>query len=147
MRLTLRTLLAYLDNILDPKDREVLSEKIRTSEFAQTLVQRMRAVLNDSDLSATELVGRGLGQDPNSVADYLDNTMSPEQLEEFERQCLDIGANANMQLAEVMSCHHVLAMMLGETAEFEASARGPMYRLGGRPSAGDVTAVTGSFSD
>jgi len=147
MRLTLRTLLAYLDNILDPKDREVLSEKIRTSEFAQTLVQRMRAVLNDSDLSATELVGRGLGQDPNSVADYLDNTMAPEQLEEFERQCLDIGANANMQLAEVMSCHHVLAMILSEPAQFEASARERMYRLGGPPSAGDETAVTGSFSD
>ena len=147
MRLTLRTLLAYLDNILDPKDREVLSEKIRTSEFAQTLVQRMRAVLNDSDLSATELVGRGLGQDPNSVADYLDNTMSPEQLEEFERQCLDIGANANMQLAEVMSCHHVLAMILSEPAQFEASARERMYRLGGPHSAGDETAVTGSFSD
>ncbi|HJN64956.1 MAG TPA: hypothetical protein QF761_02040, partial [Pirellulales bacterium] len=147
MRLTLRTLLAYLDNILDPKDREVLSEKIQTSEFAQTLVQRMRTVLNDADLSAAELMGRGLGQDPNSVADYLDNTMAPDQLEEFERQCLDSGANANMQLAEVMSCHHVLAMILSEPAQFEASVRERMYRLGSSTSADDEAAAGGFSSE
>ncbi len=147
MRLTLRTLLAYLDNILDPKDREVLSEKIQTSEFAQTLVQRMRTVLNDADISAAELMGRGLGQDPNSVADYLDNTMVPDQLEEFERQCLDSGTNANMQLAEVMSCHHVLAMILSEPAQFDASARERMYRLGSSTSAGNDAAVGGFSSE
>ena len=76
MRLTLRTLLAYLDNILEPADRKILAEKIETSEFAQELIQRMRTVLNNTDLTAPEPVGRGLGRDPNSVAEYLDNAMA-----------------------------------------------------------------------
>ena len=129
MRLTLRTLLAYLDNILEPADREILAEKIETSEFAQGLIQRMRTVLNNTDLTALEPVGRGLGRDPNSVAEYLDNAMAREQLEEFERLCLDQGSEADIQLAEVTSCHHVLTMVLSEPVQFETATRERMYRL------------------
>ncbi len=129
MRLTLRTLLAYLDNILEPADREILAEKIETSEFAQELIQRMRTVLNNTDLTAPEPVGRGLGRDPNSVAEYLDNAMAREQLEEFERLCLDQGSEADIQLAEVTSCHHVLTMVLSEPVQFETATRERMYRL------------------
>ena len=52
MRLTLRTLFAYLDNILEPEDRELLEKKIQESEFAQNLIRRSRETLNDHDLSA-----------------------------------------------------------------------------------------------
>ena len=53
MRLTLRTMLAYLDNallppdskVLAPADAEALGKKINESDFASGLVQRVKAVL------------------------------------------------------------------------------------------------------
>ena len=42
MRLTLRTLLAYLDNTLDAQDAESLVVKLSESGFATQLVLRIR---------------------------------------------------------------------------------------------------------
>ena len=42
MRLTLRTLLAYMDDILDPADHEELAKKIEASDFAAELIHRSR---------------------------------------------------------------------------------------------------------
>ena len=42
MRLTLRTLLAYLDDILDPADAEDIGRKIEDSDFATSLVTKIR---------------------------------------------------------------------------------------------------------
>ena len=129
MRLTLRTLLAYLDNILEPEDRELLEKKIQESEFAQNLIRRSRETLNDHDLSALDPLGQGMRQDPNSVAEYLDNTMPREQIEEFERQCIENGLEADTRLAEITSCHHILTMVLGDPVQFSAGSRDRMYRI------------------
>ncbi len=130
MRLTLRTLLAYLDNILDDHDRILLEKKIQESDFAQNLIRRSRDTMTDQDLSAMDPIGYGIRQDPNLVAEYLDNTMANEQIEEFERQCLDMSSDADTRLAEITACHHILTMVLGEPLQFAASSRERMYRIG-----------------
>ena len=42
MRLTLRTLLAYLDDLLEPGQSREIGEKISESGYASTLVDRIR---------------------------------------------------------------------------------------------------------
>ena len=64
MRLTLRTLLAYLDDVLDPVDKEELAQKIESSEFAEDLVHRTRDTVRRLRLSAPQVIGTGMGLDP-----------------------------------------------------------------------------------
>ncbi len=125
MRLTLRTLLAYLDDILEPNDREAIAEKIEESEFAKKLVHRTHDVVSRLRLGAPSVLGAGVARDPNSVAEYLDNTMAPEQIQDFEKVCLE----SDSHLAETAACHHVLTMVMGEPIQVEPATRERMYRL------------------
>ncbi|WP_425614388.1 hypothetical protein NA78x_004255 [Anatilimnocola sp. NA78] len=125
MRLTLATLLAYLDNVLEPADSEALKEKIDKSDFASGLVMRIRSISRKLRMGAPKVEGKGLGRDPNSVAEYLDGTLAPERIGEFERLCLE----SDVQLAEVASCHQVLAMVLNKPADVPAQLRERVYDL------------------
>ncbi|MCH2131564.1 MAG: hypothetical protein MK179_20690, partial [Pirellulaceae bacterium] len=60
MRLTLRTMLAYLDDILEPADAEELGKKIESSEFANNLVHHIRGCTQHLRLGAPEIDGKGL---------------------------------------------------------------------------------------
>lgn len=108
MRLTLRTLLAYMDNMLEPADAELLKAKIEESEFAKILIARIEAAIRQPRLSSLPLDEKGLGLDANSIAQYLDNTLSPELVPELEQFLLQ----SDMQLAEVAACHQALASIL-----------------------------------
>lgn len=136
MRLTLATLLAYLDNVLEPADAQVLHEKIEKSDFASGLVMRIRSVSRKLRMSAPKVEGKGLGRDPNSVAEYLDGSLAPERLGEFERLCLE----SDVQLAEVASCHQVLAMVLNKPADVPAPLRERIYGLASQAEAARLAA-------
>jgi hypothetical protein len=105
MRLTLRTLLAWLDGVLPDDEQQQLGAKVSASVTATHLVERIRGAVGRSAIGAPKPAGRGLGEDANSVAEYLDNCLVSEQLEAFERICIE----SEVHLAEVAACHGLLA--------------------------------------
>lgn len=105
MRLTLRTLLAWMDGVLPAEAAGQLAEKVAGSAVAQTLANRIRDVVTRPAIAAAPPEGRGWAADPNSAAEFLDNALPAERLAAFERVCIE----SDMQLAEVADCHRLLA--------------------------------------
>ncbi|MCA9052805.1 MAG: hypothetical protein KDA75_03165 [Planctomycetaceae bacterium] len=126
MRLTLRTLLGYLDDILEPQQTREIGEKVSESGFAAALVARIREVVRRRRIAAPEVSGPGADPEPNVIAEYLDNTLAPEKVEDLERLCLD----SDVHLAEVASCHQILTMVLGDPVDVPPATRERMYALG-----------------
>lgn len=126
MRLTLRTMLAYMDNVLEPNEAEELGRKIQESEFAVGLLQRIRTVSNKVRMDAPKLDGKGMGNDANTVAEYLDSALPQDRVGDFERVCLE----SHKHLAEVAGCHQILTLVLGKPADVSESLRDRVYSLG-----------------
>jgi hypothetical protein len=126
MRLTLRTMLAYLDEVLEPADAEALRLKIEESDFASGLVDRIQGVLKKLRIDAPRLDGKGMGNDANTVAEYLDSALTQDRVAEFERVCLE----SDKHLSEVASCHQILTLVLGKAADVPAELRQRIYSLG-----------------
>lgn len=110
MRLTLRTLLAWVDAVLPPEEQRQLGAQVGESAVARQLVERIGAVVASDQVGAPRLGAKGLAGDANSVAEYLDNVLPPERLESFETICLE----SDMHLAEVAACHAILAEVARE---------------------------------
>lgn len=140
MRLTLRTLLAYLDSTLDPGDAEDLKNKIGDSGFATQLVHRIRSVLSNGTLPAPSPGAVGPIEEANVIGEYLDSMLPVEQVAEIERACLESDA----LLAEVSACHQVLTIAVKKPAEIPQELRKRIYELPDR--ATQDAAVAGNFS-
>lgn len=132
MRLTLRTLLAWLDDTLSPTEVKEIGQHVAESQFAQDLVQKIDRVTRQRRLSVPNGTGPD-ATDPNEVAAYLDNQLSAEEVAEYEKKCLKSDVN----LAEVASVHQILSL-IGQKAKVPPEARHRMYRLiKGREAVGD----------
>ncbi len=125
MRLTLRTLLAYLDDTLEPEQAKLIGQKVTESAVAQELIDRIKKVTRRRSLASPPVQGDTSRLDPNRVAEYLDSTLSADDLSQVEQTCLD----DDVYLAEVAACHQILTLMLSEPARVPPPARQRIYRL------------------
>jgi hypothetical protein len=119
-------MLAYLDNVLDPADAELLGKKIDESDYATKLVHHIRTVTKKVRMNAPKLDGKGTGNDPNTVAEYLDSALPQERVNDFEQICLQSDAH----LAEVACSHQILTLVLGKAANVPLELRDRVYALG-----------------
>ncbi len=123
MRLTLRTLLAWLDDTLQPAEVRAIGKQVSESPFAQELSERIHRVTRQRRLSVPGSSGPD-GCDPNIVASYLDNDLDPEGVADYEKKCL----TSDVHLAEVASVHQILSL-LGQKVKVPSEARARMYNL------------------
>ena len=118
MQLTLRTLIAYLDDTLDASKSREIGLKLAESSEAQELADRIKRVVRKRSLGTPNT-------DATLVTAYLSDTLSPESVGMFEQQCLESDAH----LAEVAACHQILTLLLCEQARVPPSANRRMYKL------------------
>lgn len=125
LRLTLRTLLAYLDDTLDPAQAKDMGRRVAESEVAQEIVERIKNVTRRRRLAAPAVDPEDSRADPNTIAEYLDNALDSEQLKELEETAL----KNDVLLAELAASHQILTLVLGEPAQVPPTARKRMYGL------------------
>lgn len=128
MRLTLRTMLAYLDEQLDPPQMTEIGLKIRESGVASGMIDRIRTSMKKGRMEAPKLDARGIGKDANSVAEYLDNVLDKEEIAELEQLCL----NSDVHLAEVAACHQMLSVLPKVEFSIDADLRNRLYDIPSR---------------
>ncbi len=128
MRLTLRTLLAYLHQAnLNLRATERIEAKVRESRAAQQLIADLQRLTSDPEASAFAADMVEGARDPNLISEYLDNALPDEQVEWFEKQCFESA----VLLGEIAACHQILSGICGgETAAASAAVRQRIYGLG-----------------
>src|SRR5436853_6846054 len=84
VRLTLRTLLAYLDDTLEPAEIKQIGQKVAESDAAQELIARIKQVTRRRRLTTPPASGPG-AFDSNTIAEYLDNTLDAEEVSDVEK--------------------------------------------------------------
>ncbi len=123
MRLTLRTLLAWLDDTLPSKDVARIGRQLHRSRFAQELSRRIRRVVRQRRLTVPGM-GTNTPIDSNIIAAYLDNNLSNDQTSAIE----SLSLNSDVHLSEIAASHQILSV-LEQPIEIETDTYAKMYRL------------------
>ncbi|MGC8640969.1 MAG: hypothetical protein ACP5XB_13975 [Isosphaeraceae bacterium] len=123
MRLTLRTLLAWLDDTLPPSQVREIGKQVSESPYARELIERIHRVSRQRRHTVPRSTGPE-ATDPNIVASYVDNALEPDAVAEYEKKCLTSDVN----LAEVASVHQILSL-LGQKVHVPTEAKVRMYHL------------------
>lgn len=126
MRLTLRTLLAYRDQVLKPAEWEDMHARVQQSAMAANLLKRIESLANRPTILAPPVEGKGLGADANSIAEYLDDALKRDKVPELERICLE----SDVQLAELAQCHSLLSTALSTTVDIPSALRERVVSFG-----------------
>lgn len=105
MRLTLRTLLAYIDDRLPPEKAREIGLKIQKSPFATELADRVREVKRRRRIAADQ--DKAPPVDANLIAEYLDDQLAPDVVARLEQRILASDA----LLAEVAAAHELLGTL------------------------------------
>src|SRR5437764_1470662 len=96
--LTLRTLLGYIDDTVEPGAARTLGKAVAESDKAQELVERIKRVTRRRGLQTPVSTDpNDETADPNVVAAYLDNSLDPATVKQVEETCLE----SDVHLAEV----------------------------------------------
>src|SRR5262249_58493427 len=98
---------------------------VAESDTAQELITRIKQVTRRRRLTTPPDTGPGAKLDPNTIAEYLDNTLDSDQLAEVEQICLA----SDVHLAEMASCHQILTLVLGQPALVPPTSKQRMYAL------------------
>ena len=100
MRLTLRTLIAFRDQVLPEAQQNHLADRIQEVDFAKQLLNRCEAALPNSRVSDELML-----LDGNITANYLDSVLNDAATQRFEQVAL---TDDNL-LSEVAECHEILS--------------------------------------
>src|SRR5205814_2536 len=85
MRLTLRTLLAYMDDTLEPTQSKEIGQKVADSHVARELIERIKKVTRRRGVTVPPAAGPDK-IDANTVAEYLDNDLPSDVVSEIEER-------------------------------------------------------------
>ena len=87
LRLTLRTLLAYLDDTLPPAQARDIGQQIADEPAIGDLIARIKSVMRRRRLQADLPDPDHAEIDPNEVAEYLDSRLSAARWKSTRRAC------------------------------------------------------------
>ncbi len=128
MRLTLRTLLAYRDQVLEPKDSEILEQRLRESQTARNISDKISHLLAHPVATPLAVDALEFGLNPNDVASFIDDAMATDRVADMERKCLENDA----LLSEVASCHQILVKAVRSPAPVSIGFRNRIVGLWNR---------------
>ncbi|MCR5164129.1 MAG: hypothetical protein K6C40_08945 [Thermoguttaceae bacterium] len=119
MRLTLRTLLNWINNNLSEEDAALVAQKVEESELAKTLKAQIEGIMAQQKLPAPELLDGTPKGNANAAAEYLDNSMDPVQTPDFEKFCI----HSDIMLGEIAGCHQILSRALTQKLDLAPELR------------------------